>query len=138
MRKQRLIVLTTGVLLAGALGVCGAQGLRPPSSGGFGSGWQVGGGAPSPSYGSATGSGGGSYGSYGSSGGSAEPDTRGGYPGSPSGGASSGNYGSAGGYGAPSGAAGSGSGSYGGAMGDSSGGAPSGSTRSKGNGLRTP
>ena len=137
MRKQRLIVLTTGVLLASALGICSAQGLKPPSSGGFGSGWQVGGGAPSPSYGSATGSGGGSYGSYGSYGGSADTDTRGGYAGSHSGGAPSGNYG--GGYGAPAGAAGSGSGSgsYGGAMGDGSGGAAGGLTRSKGNGLRT-
>ena len=125
MRNQWLIVLATAALLAGALGVCSAQGLKPPSSGGFGSGWQVGG-ATSPSYGSSSGSDASSYGAAPGAGGA---DPRGAYSGSPAGGATSGSYGGTGSYGTPSGSAGTGAGNTGAAT---TGGAP----RTRGNGLR--
>jgi len=129
MRKQWLMVLATAALLAGALGVCSAQGLKPPSSGGFGSGWQVGGGATTPSYGSSPGSDASPYGSAPGAGGA---DPRAGYSGSMAGGATSGGYGGAGSYGAPSGNAMPGSDGT-----ASSGGAtPGGVTRTRGNGLR--
>ena len=129
MRKQWLIILATAALVAGAPGVCSAQGLKPPSSGGFGSGWQVGGSATAPSYGSSSESGASSYGSALGAGGA---DPHAGYSGSPAGGVTSGGYGGAGSYGAPLGNAGSGSGG----TGASGAAAPGGLTRTRGNGLR--
>ena len=131
MRKQRLMILATAALLAGSLGVCAAQGLKPPSSGGFGSGGQVGGGAATPSYGSSSGP---DASSYGSAPGAVGADPRSGYSGSTADTAAAARYGGGRSYGTERSDAAVGSGGDGTGYGGS--GAPGASTRTRGNGLR--